>query len=307
MKTLATLGSITALCLLATLASSQADGGVNFTVRDVFEEETFVLSEARGNYVSIHFLLETNCPNCARHVENYLRDASSFPLTKQIFLKGGEPPEIVEWMNGLDVTLPPISKLLIYRDPDAKVAESFAVPVKSGHVKYPAFILIDREGREIFRYVGISKWDYYPLESFRDRMDELDYDPVIRRYNLGRTKLALDGYDVVDYLKRDSAREGTSYFTARYQGAIYYFASETNRVIFAADPDRYLPAYGGWSARAIAEGRRIDIDPRMFKVTNGRLFLFHSDNGRAVRDSWIADEQGLTSRADSRWKAILSE
>ena len=62
-------------------------------------------------------------------------------------------------------------------------------------------------------------------------------------------------------------------FTAEFAGATFYFSSEDNQMLFQGDPERYVPAYGGWCAWAASRDSIADIDPKAFVVHDGRLFL----------------------------------
>jgi hypothetical protein len=87
----------------------------------------------------------------------------------------------------------------------------------------------------------------------------------------------------------------------------YRFATEAARERFRADPERHLPAYGGWCATAMAKGEKVEIDPTNFKVTNGRLFLFFKAFYANALKDWNKDEPGLTSRADAAWRRLAGE
>ena len=69
------------------------------------------------------------------------------------------------------------SKLTIYRDPNAKLADEFAIP--NGYkfhgqtVHFPALVLLDASGKEVFRYIGKNNTDRYPYEKFSARLQEL--------------------------------------------------------------------------------------------------------------------------------------
>ena len=56
----------------------------------------------------------------------------------------------------------------------------------------------------------------------------------------------IGGYDVVAYHTVGAPTQGSKQFTAEYQGATWHFASAANRDLFAANPVKYAPAYGGW-------------------------------------------------------------
>src|SRR6267154_2317186 len=83
---------------------------------------------------------------------------------------------------------------------------------------------------------------------------------------VGKDKVALAGYDVVSYFKGNKALKGNPEISKVLKGVIYYFSSNTNRDLFAANPDSYLPQYDGYCALAIAtQKRKVTINPECFK------------------------------------------
>jgi YHS domain-containing protein len=131
--------------------------------------------------------------------------------------------------------------------------------------------------------------------------------PAIAHYNLGKNRLALAGYDPVGYQTEGRALKGSAAFAARHLGVTYHFASDSNRKVFLATPEKFLPTYGGWCATAMARGRKVEIDPASFKVTNGRLFLFYKGLFADAREDWLKDEPAQTAKADANWKKIANE
>jgi YHS domain-containing protein len=135
-------------------------------------------------------------------------------------------------------------------------------------------------------------------------------DPVggaVEHHNLGPDKIALQGHDPVGYFTEGKALKGSKELSAQQGGVTYRFASEANRNRFLASPQKYLPAYGGWCAAAMAKGQKVEIDPANFRVADGRLFLFYqSFFGNALKD-WLKDEPGQRTRADQHWKRISGE
>jgi len=59
---------------------------------------------------------------------------------------------------------------------------------------------------------------------------------------------AIRGYDPVAYFNEDGPVKGSPENSFSYQGATWQFASAENRNKFAADPEKYAPAYGGYCA-----------------------------------------------------------
>ena len=58
--------------------------------------------------------------------------------------------------------------------------------------------------------------------------------------------VAIKGYDTVAYFKEGRAVKGKSKYVYNWNDAKWYFSSEENRALFAADPERYAPQYGGY-------------------------------------------------------------
>ena len=58
--------------------------------------------------------------------------------------------------------------------------------------------------------------------------------------------VAIKGYDTVAYHTEDLAVKGSNAFSHSWNDAKWYFASAENRDLFAADPERFAPQYGGY-------------------------------------------------------------
>jgi len=125
-----------------------------------------------------------------------------------------------------------------------------------------------------------------------------------KHFNL-ENKLAIQGYDPVAYFKQNNAVKGSKEFSTYYQGATYYFSSAANKEEFKKNPATYEPQYGGWCAYAMgAKGEKVEIDPKTFKVTNGKLYLFYNKYFNNTLPKWNTDESKLKSNADVNWSKI---
>jgi hypothetical protein len=125
--------------------------------------------------------------------------------------------------------------------------------------------------------------------------------------NLDKNAVALKGYDPVSYFTASKPVQGNDNISVTHDDAVYRFASQDNRSKFQAEPAKYLPEYGGWCAKAIADKEKVDIDPLNYKITNGRLFLFYKGLWGDALNIWNKDEANLTRRADENWKQIVAE
>lgn len=162
--------------MFMTINLSIAQKVEDFTLNSVTNNNKFVLSEAKGNYVVLHFLLKTECPICIRHTNSYLENMDKLPNVVQVFIKPDSEQEIKEWAQNL--TVEELDKLPIYRDPDAQLAKKLNIP--DGYqfhgqvVHYPSLVLIDTNGKEVFRYVGENNRDRYSIEQLQSKIKALE-------------------------------------------------------------------------------------------------------------------------------------
>lgn len=98
--------------------------------------------------------------------------------------------------------------------------------------------------------------------------------------NLDNT-VALHGYDPVAYFTQNRAVHGNKRILERLGGATYYFASRANRYTFLGDAPRYQPQVGGYCVTSMAMGRLEDIDPHIFMIYEGKLYVFR--DGEAMK------------------------
>jgi YHS domain-containing protein len=124
-------------------------------------------------------------------------------------------------------------------------------------------------------------------------------------YNLKKGYIA-NGYDVVAYFNNE-ALEGDKKFSSQHDGVHYKFSSEKNLNLFIKNPEKYIPEYGGYCAYAIAKkGDKVSINPKTFKVTNGKLYLFYNAWGTNTLELWKkGNENILLKKADETWKKIM--
>lgn len=114
--------------------------------------------------------------------------------------------------------------------------------------------------------------------------------------------VAVGGYDVVSYFQVAGPQKESNQYAAQYGGHTYYFMNVQNKDIFLKYPDRYLPQYGGWCAYAMGkDGTKVDVDPKTYKVIEGKLYLFYNKFFNNTLNKWNQDEVKLKSKADKNW------
>jgi len=163
------------IILLVSVPSIKAQNPGNFELASVTDKSHFKLSNARGKYVALHFLLKTECPHCIRHTNEYLSKAGSLPNVLQVFIKPDTEKEIAAWAAKLPAD--ELAKIPIYRDPDAQLAKKFNIPdgyaFHNQIVHYPALILLGPDGKEVFRYIGKNNSDRYSFDMLAAKILEL--------------------------------------------------------------------------------------------------------------------------------------
>ena len=118
------------------------------------------------------------------------------------------------------------------------------------------------------------------------------------------TGLAIYGVDPVAYFTDRKPVAGREEFEHRFAGAVWRFDNDGNRAAFIADPNVYMPRYGGYDPVGIARGVSTAGDPDLWVVYDERLYLFYT---AAARQAFIADPTRVIASASARWAEVKSE
>lgn len=121
--------------------------------------------------------------------------------------------------------------------------------------------------------------------------------------NTNEAGIALRGFDPVAYFDEGEPVRGTHLYTAEYDGATYRFSSEANRDIFMAEPAAFAPQFGGFCAMGVALGRKLDGDPEIWRIVDGKLYL---NVNQQVSVAWQRDIPGNIARAEENWPEIMN-
>lgn len=113
---------------------------------------------------------------------------------------------------------------------------------------------------------------------------------------------AIDGYDVVAYFNEGKAVKGSEQFKVQHKGVQFYFSSEANQAAFKESPEKYEPQYGGYCAYAVSKGSTAGVDPTVFDVVDGKLYLNYNKD---VQKKWRAEMKKHIQRADANWPKVL--
>ena len=114
--------------------------------------------------------------------------------------------------------------------------------------------------------------------------------------------IAIRGFDAVSFHTESKPILGSSEFSVDWEGAEWQFSTAKNRDLFAADPTKYAPQYGGWCAYAMARGAKATTDPKnAWSIHRGKLYLNYSSG---VKSGWVKEQNTSIPAADSHWVKI---
>jgi hypothetical protein len=120
---------------------------------------------------------------------------------------------------------------------------------------------------------------------------------VINRH----TGLAIDGFDPVAYFVDSVQTIGRPEFELQSGGATWRFRNEGNRAAFAANPEVYMPRFGGHDPVALSRGAATPGNPDLWAIAGQRLYLFYNE---AARAGFAADPDNVTAAAERNWPAV---
>jgi hypothetical protein len=114
--------------------------------------------------------------------------------------------------------------------------------------------------------------------------------------------VAIEGYDPVAYFTESRPMKGSQEFAHEWLAATWHFDSAEHRELFAAQPVKYAPQYGGHCALGTAFGEStVNIDPEAWSIVDGKLYLQYSKDGR---EEWEQDRANRIAEADRKWPEI---
>lgn len=120
--------------------------------------------------------------------------------------------------------------------------------------------------------------------------------------------VAIGGKDTVAYHELQAAPQepavtGKKTFTVPYKGAKWRFLSKESADLFAANPEKYQPAYNGHCANALSIGNGlVKTDGTHWEILDDQLFLFYAAAGRErwTDGNWKTYKQA----SDAAWSAL---
>jgi hypothetical protein len=113
--------------------------------------------------------------------------------------------------------------------------------------------------------------------------------------------VAIQGYDTVAYFTDGRAMQGKPEFEHVWGGWRWWFGTAEHRDLFAREPDRYAPRFGGYCTGGLSLGYKMVPDPENWYIVDGELHLQHSKEGR---EKTLADPRPVIAKAEETWKRL---
>jgi len=115
---------------------------------------------------------------------------------------------------------------------------------------------------------------------------------------------ALNGYCPVAYFVADGPLVGSAEFASTYNGTTYHLVSADAKNMFDADPEKYIPAFGGACAFGMSINETFPVDPTKYKIVNDRLFLFLKNDETDALELWNKEDQAeAVAKADANYSS----
>ncbi len=124
---------------------------------------------------------------------------------------------------------------------------------------------------------------------------------TISRFSLSNTGHALKGYDTTAYFRAGEATDGEDAISVNWKGAVWRFASQGDAALFQADPEAYAPQFGGYCTRAMSLGNEVPGDPDVWRIHEGKLYVFFAARGGRIFDDGRDD---MIALAQVHWDTL---
>jgi len=115
------------------------------------------------------------------------------------------------------------------------------------------------------------------------------------------TRVVLKGYDPVAYFTEGKPVKGDPKLSFDFDEGRYYFASPRHRDMFAANPEKYAPQFGGYCTGSMARGVSNEADPDGWTIRDGKLYVFGAAKWKDVAEKDAAYLPSKVPEAAKNW------
>lgn len=114
-------------------------------------------------------------------------------------------------------------------------------------------------------------------------------------------KVAIKGYDTVAYFTEGQPTKGNPEFVFAWNDAQWQFASAAHRDMFASNPVRYAPRFGGSCSMGLTLGKKVAANPEVWTIVDGKLYLYFSSG---ARDKFQQNAHDNIRKAEASWDKV---
>lgn len=115
--------------------------------------------------------------------------------------------------------------------------------------------------------------------------------------------VAIKGTDTVAYFTEGKAVKGDKKYSYQWGNTTWWFKNEQNRDLFAQNPEKYAPQFGGFCAWAISQNYTAPIDPQAWTIVNNKLYLNYN---KSVQKTWSQDIEGNIAKGNRNWPNLFA-
>ena len=116
--------------------------------------------------------------------------------------------------------------------------------------------------------------------------------------------VAIKGTDTVAYFTEGQAVKGDKKYSYQWGNTTWWFKNEQNRDLFAQNPEKYAPQFGGFCAWAVSQNYTAPIDPQAWTIVDDKLYLNYN---KSVQNTWSEDIQGNITKGNNNWPTLLAD
>jgi len=116
-----------------------------------------------------------------------------------------------------------------------------------------------------------------------------------------KSGIAIDGYDTTAYWHVGAANSGSSAHAVQWLGTPWHFADAETAAQFEAAPEKYAPQFGGFCTRAMSFGKVVNGDPEVWRIYQGKLYLFAQPVGGKKFDE---GQDPMIEKAQANWDKL---
>ena len=116
--------------------------------------------------------------------------------------------------------------------------------------------------------------------------------------------VAIKGYDTVAYFTEGRAVKGKEELEFVWQDATWRFSSAAHRGLFAANPERFAPKFGGHCAMGMSRNKKVAADPEAWTIVDGKLYMKFN---KAARDQWRQNTADNIKKGEENWTKLSKQ